>query len=889
VSIDRLAEARQAMQKGDRIQARKLLSQLLLSDPRNEQAWLMMARLGDNEKQVVDCLEWALKINPNNESTRNALVALKRKSAVQTWSTTVQIKEGSIQPARPEERPAQAQILREEPFEKQIQLNKANGKSIQPPHRKINWSLLIGSIIVLFVVLIAIIGPRIAPQDPMEEHAILQIEDKWSIPPFNAFEVKGYILGSDEFGRDLLSRILFAVRPTLIMVIIVALVRLFIGTLIGLGAGWSNGRVGRILDGLISAALSVPIFIVALAAIAMLGAEIGLLAFIVGLSINGWGETARFVREQTKLIKGQLYIESAQALGASSIQMLTRHVLRQIMPMVWMLFAFEISGTLMVTAGLGFLGYFIGGDIWIEVGDFVSRRTSGSPELGQMLATSWVSLLQPWPLVLTGSVIFITVLGFNLLGDGLRQRLNPEYINRNSPLALFSSRFSFWFEQSVRFPVSSWFKVNRLRPVLVIAAAVALMGSIYLYQIKVASRFNSSRATLTVPGGQISAADRIDPYGTLFMNSTGPTDPTELWIINHPAGFSGNPVISTDGTIYAAGLDSILIALNPDSTPRWKTSLPENPLGPLALGPQGIIYVTDSKGGLSSFSQDGNLLWTFTTEVFGKPNHGPIVASNGTIYYLLEDFRGDSLFALLPNGQLLWSTQPTTRSVDTGLRLSPDGKQIFIKNVVINTSDGSLVDLTLPTQDDPLLSNKAQLFVGADGKTYLLAGHTVMQWTQTSQGFNLVQSADWNYRAAGISQTSGYPVDAGATPKGEIWIFYSGFYGGTAVYWLDPTGKILGNYFPVYNENTRLIGIDGTDMAYICGSYNNTDQGPITTCEAYRQNGIEPIWTYAFPEGTYGVTGGAMAHGRLYIITPDGSLTALGESSTFTPVPTSAP
>ena len=889
MSTDRLGEARQAMQNGDRIQARRLVSQVLFSDQRNEQAWLMMARLGDTEQQVVECLEWALKVNPYNESTRTALVALKRKSAAQARPTPAQVEEESLQPGRAEEDPTQTQILREEQFEKQIQLDKANRKGIQAPHRKVNWSLLIGSIIVLFVVLISIIGQRIAPQDPMEEHAILQVGDKWVIPPFNAFQVQGYILGSDEFGRDLLSRILFAVRPTLIMVIVVAMVRLFIGTLIGLGAGWSNGRVGRILDGLISAALSVPIFIVALAAIAMLGAEIGLLAFIIGLSINGWGETARFVREQTKLIKGQLYIESAHALGASSTQMLTRHVLRQIMPMVWMLFAFEISGTLMVTAGLGFLGYFIGGDIWIEVADFVSRRTSGSPELGQMLATSWANLLQPWPLVLTGSVIFITVLGFNLLGDGLRQRLNPEYINRNSSFALFSSRFSFWFEQSVSYPVSGWFKVNRLRPVLVITAVVALMGSIYLYQIKVASRFNSSRATLTVPGGQISASERIDPFGTLFMNSTGPIDPTELWIINHPAGFSGNPVISTDGTIYSAGLDSILIALNPDGTPRWKTSLPEIPLGPLALGPQGIIYVTDTKGGLSSFSQDGNLLWTYTTQVFGKPNHGPIVASNGTIYYLLEDFRGDSLFALLPNGQLLWSAQPGTRSADTGLRLSPDGQQIFIKNVVINTTDGSLVDLTLPTQEDPLLANKAQLFVGADGKTYLLAGHIVMQWTQTSQGFNLVQSAKWNYRAAGISQTSGYPVDAGATPKGDIWLFYSGFYGGTAVYWLDPTGKILGNFSPPYNENTRLITVDGVDIAYICGSANNSDQGPITTCEAYRQNGSEPIWTYAFPEGTNGVTGGAMAQGRLYVMTPDGNLTALGELRNFTPDPTSAP
>jgi outer membrane protein assembly factor BamB len=557
--------------------------------------------------------------------------------------------------------------------------------------------------------------------------------------------------------------------------------------------------------------------------------------------------------------------------------------------MVWMLFAFEISGTLMVTAGLGFLGYYIGGDVWIEVADFVSRRTSGAPELGQMLATSWVNLLQPWPLVLTGSVIFITVLGFNLLGDGLRSRLNPEFINRNNPLALFSHHLNLWFEQSVSYPVSSWLKVNRLRPILVILAVMALVGSLYLFRIKFSDRFNPSHAALVVPSGQIWASEKVDPYGTYYMNSIGPQNPHQLWVINHPAGFSGSPVISADGTIYVAGLDATLMALNPDGTTRWQTSLPEIPLGPLALGPQGIVCVTDSKGGLSAFSPDGNLLWTYSMVVTGKPSHGAIVAPNGIIYYLIETPIGDTLNALLPNGQLLWSIKPGTRGADTGLRLSPDGQQIFVKNVVVNTQDGSLVDLTLPTKDSLVLVNQAHLLVGANGKTYLLAGHVVMQWTQTSQGFNLIQSADWNYRSVGMNQNSGLPIDAGVTPRGNIWLFYSGYYGGTSVFWLDPTGKILGSFFPVFNESTQLIAIDGSSIAYICGMGFSPGQGPITTCEAYRQNSVEPLWTFLFSEGTYGVVAGAMAPGRMYVITSDGTLTALGDSGNAPPAPTATP
>ena len=103
--------------------------------------------------------------------------------------------------------------------------------------------------------------------------------------------------------------------------------------------------------------------------------------------------------------------------------------------MLLMLFAFEISSTLMLTAGLGFLGYYIGGDVWVETDDFVARRISGSPELGQMLATSWVTLTKPWAMVVVGTTIFLTVLGFNLIGEGLRQNIGFAKIQRKGLLA----------------------------------------------------------------------------------------------------------------------------------------------------------------------------------------------------------------------------------------------------------------------------------------------------------------------------------------------------------------------------------------------------------------------------------------------------------------------
>jgi peptide/nickel transport system permease protein len=877
VSLDQLNPARQAIARGDVPAARRLVARALIADPANEQGWLLMARLAGSREQVIECLERALRLNPANPATQSALQAVKRgriASAADPASTGVLTPARPLYPSAPRTatQPVRmaTQPLAFTPVE-------AAEPTIRPLKPKRNLSLIFGALIVLLVCLIALIGPYIAPQDPMEEHAIFQAAGKWYIPPFNAFQVPGFILGSDQFGRDMLSRILYAIRPTLVMISIVAFVRLVLGTMIGLGAGWSNNRFGRFLDGLISAALSVPILLVALGAITMLGTEGGLIVFIIGLSINGWGETARLVRQQTQLVKGQLFIESARSQGASSFQILSQHILRQIMPMIWMLFAFEISGTLMVTGALGFLGYYIGGDVWIEVADFVSRRTSGFPELGQMLATSWVNLLQPWPLVLTGSVVFLIILGFNLLGDGLRSRLNPVYINRASFVARLSQRFSLWFDESVSDPLSGWFRANRLRPVLASLALVILGGSIYFYQATISNRVNPSISAFSVPGGHIWASGRIDPYGTAYFNALGPVSVDLLWQMNHPAGFSGNPIVSSNGTLYLAGLDGVLYALSPDGSLLWKNSLPVNPLGPLALGLQGEIYITDSEGGLSAFSPDGNLLWTYSNKTFGKPNHGAIVASNGCIYYLLETPSGDTLVALSAAGQKLWSRQPGTYGADTGLRLSPDGTQIYVKNAVVNTRDGSIAQITLPTQDSPILANQARLFVGADGSSYLLAGHTVIQWKAGIQGFTVVQSASWDYRGQGMNQNSGFPVDAGVTPQGHIWLFYSGYYGGTTIYWLSKSGDILGEASGPFDQGTHLVAMDGNSTAYVCGNgFSSQQKRYATFCEAYRADETGSVWRYFFPRGVDGIVGASLAPGRIYVVTQDGTLTALG-------------
>jgi peptide/nickel transport system permease protein len=358
---DHLELARDAFSQGQMVQARRLVAQLLLTDPQNEDAWLLMARLVNSRTQVIDCLQHVVSINPDNRVAQSALQAMQHQKPSLSEVASHPLFPATFRlEALPQEKPV-AGLSEVEQKPAALLIPETAPGAIRPPRQRLNYQLIVGSLVVILVILVAFFGPRLAPHDPMQEHFIIQEGNNWLRPPFRAFQVPGFILGSDQFGRDMLSRILYAVRPTLTLVSIVAVVRLILGILIGLVGGWSTGRLGRVLDGLISAALTIPILLVALGAITVLGAEAGLLAFIVGLSINGWGETARIVLEQTRLIRGQLFIESARSLGASSFQIITRHILRQVMPMVWMLFAFEISSTMMVTAGLGFLGYYIGG------------------------------------------------------------------------------------------------------------------------------------------------------------------------------------------------------------------------------------------------------------------------------------------------------------------------------------------------------------------------------------------------------------------------------------------------------------------------------------------------------------------------------------------------
>jgi peptide/nickel transport system permease protein len=731
-------------------------------------------------------------------------------------------------------------------------------------YRHANLPLIFGLMITGFIVAVSIWGPSQARQNPIEQHYSLELNGEIRSPPYPPFRIEGFPLGTDRFGRDTLSQILWGVRPTLVMVGAVAFTRLILGMIIGLSAGWSSGRKERFLEGLISMALAIPVLFVALIGITLVGIDKGLPAFIFGLALTGWAETARIIGNQTRAIKDQVYVELSKALGATSARTLFVHVMPQVMPMVFMLLAFEIGATLLVVAELAFLGYFIGGGMWVEISDFVAVNITSLPELGQFIATSLYKLTDPSTLLVAGTFLFLMILGFNLLGEGLRLELNPDRMRRRKthPVVM-------WLQEKwnfTLFPVLEDYYQGVINFFMV--AVIALIVGVSLWWVNQKPAIPISVSQLEVPGGHYWATERHDAQGTRSVPFDGPQDPSVLWQFSASEGFSGGPVVRADGVVILTENDKTLIALEPDGTLRWKGDLPHPPVGTPALDESGGVYVVDVDGGLTYFPFDSsNPAWTFTQTEPRRATSGPVVSSESRIYYTLED----RIQAVSSAGEDLFRVRMSDLYVEEPPRISSLGTFAFLFEGAAYARSGGKVDISNITDtispDRFILSPR--FFVGADEKTYLALGHGAYLWHSTDDGLVIDGYAE---RIIPANSSTGYlmPNDFGVLPSGLLWLFYSNEYTNTELISVDfATGKNL----PSYEQRiigTKMIGIDPQVVAYMCGSAF----GP-STCVAVKLGNSNPEWELEL-EGT-GALGGALAPGRLYVTTRDGIFYALGD------------
>ncbi len=262
-----------------------------------------------------------------------------------------------------------------------------------------NKKILIGSAIIGMVLIIALFAPLIAPHDPEA------IDLRNRIAPWTL----EHPLGTDYMGRCLLSMLVYGLRLSLFIAAVVLLIRVALGTALGMVAGYFGGTADRLICRIIDFELVFPDIVLALVLVGTLGP--GVPNLILALSIVGWSKYARVIRSTVISVKEKGFVESARALGASESYIMGRHILpNTIAPLIPMI-TLGPGGLLLSVSGLSFIG------LGVE---------AGTPELGMMIKNGFgVFPGHPHLVLVPSALIIVCVTGFTLIGDGLRDQLDP--------------------------------------------------------------------------------------------------------------------------------------------------------------------------------------------------------------------------------------------------------------------------------------------------------------------------------------------------------------------------------------------------------------------------------------------------------------------------------
>lgn len=261
-------------------------------------------------------------------------------------------------------------------------------------------SSLAGLVIVVSLLLVALFGPWLAPHDPNK----IDIANKFA-PPSGRF-----LLGQDNLGRDTLSRLLYGARLSIGATLVTVAVISLVGTALGMLAGYLGGMVDSAITWVVDVLLAFPSLLLALAVTAILGPGLG--HVMLALVTVWWTGHARIVRAAVLAQRRQLYVVAATSLGATSARVLTRHVLPNIVAPIVVFTSLEMGAILLSISGLSFLGLGV---------------NPPTAEWGAMLSSAKAYIdVAPQLMLYPGAAIFLFALACNLLGDGLRELLDPK-------------------------------------------------------------------------------------------------------------------------------------------------------------------------------------------------------------------------------------------------------------------------------------------------------------------------------------------------------------------------------------------------------------------------------------------------------------------------------
>lgn len=259
--------------------------------------------------------------------------------------------------------------------------------------------LIAGMAILIAIVLAAVLAPRLAPYPVTEMH------------PLDRFAPPGgkYVLGTDFFGRDLLSRVLFGYRTSLLVAVLSVGFALVCGSALGVSAGYTGGALDTTLMRAMDILFAFPVLLLAITIVVVLGA--GTLTTVLAIGVVYVPIFARIARAPTLVVREHAYVEAARALGQRPLRIVARHVLPNVSPPIFVQATINLATAILFESALSFLGL---------------GTQPPYPSLGLMVSEGRNYIeLSPWPTVFPGLAIVLAVLGFNLVGDALQEILDP--------------------------------------------------------------------------------------------------------------------------------------------------------------------------------------------------------------------------------------------------------------------------------------------------------------------------------------------------------------------------------------------------------------------------------------------------------------------------------
>lgn len=259
-------------------------------------------------------------------------------------------------------------------------------------------------IVILLLTVVAVFAPVIAPCDPYEQDVL----NKFASPSWE------HLLGTDNFGRDIFSRIIYGARVSLSVGVVAEAIAVTIGVIVGVTAGYFGGKVDTVLSRVIEIFASFPFILFAIAVMFILGQ--GIINVFIAIGVIGWTGHARLIRSNVLQLRSKEYVEAARAAGASNLRIMLKHMIPNCLSTIIVITTLDIPSDIMLEATLSFLGLGV---------------APPTASWGEMISSARTFLRQqPMFSIYPGIAIMITVLAFNTLGDAMRDALDPKMKNQ---------------------------------------------------------------------------------------------------------------------------------------------------------------------------------------------------------------------------------------------------------------------------------------------------------------------------------------------------------------------------------------------------------------------------------------------------------------------------